>query len=388
MTLEGISVLTSFLYNRRVLLLFKVENHPTMQKIQLSVYTLSFLVLSIGILFIAREFLIPLALSAILAMLFIPICRWLETRGLHRAVAAVISVVLLLGAVALIVFLLSWQLSGFTENVDKMKAQGLAFFQQLKDWIDSRVGISPQQQEKIMEEQGKGGGGEAGNMLAGFISGTFGVLVNTVLVIVYLFLFLYFRSRIKNFIIKLVPIKEERNARKIIHQSAQVSQKYLSGLASMIVVLWVMYGIGFSLIGVENAIFFAILCGILEIVPFVGNLTGTSITIFAVLAQGDGGEKVLWVLLVYMIVQFVQTYLLEPLVVGDQVNINPLFTIMVLVAGELIWGIAGMVMAIPLLGIVKIVCDNVPGLEPYGYLIGTDKKKKTRFVGKFRKPAG
>ena len=158
---------------------------------------------------------------------------------------------------------------------------------------------------------------------------------------VYLFLFLYFRSRIKNFILKLVPLNEEGNARKVIHQSAQVSQKYLGGLASMIVVLWILYGIGFSLVGVENAIFFAILCGILEIVPFVGNLTGTSITVFAVLAQGGGGEKVLWVVLVYMVVQFVQTYLLEPLVVGDQVNINPLFTIMVLVAGELIWGIAG-----------------------------------------------
>lgn len=356
-----------------------------MQKIQLSVYTLLFLVLSIGILFIAREFLIPLALSAILAMLFIPICRWLELRGMHRALAAIVSVLVLVGAVGLIVFLLSWQLSGFTENMDKMKEQGLALFQQLKDWIDSRLGISPKQQEKIIEEQGNGGGGESGKMLAGFISGTFGVMVNTVLVIVYLFLFLYFRSRIKNFILKLVPRDEEGHTRKVIHQSAKVSQKYLGGLALMIVVLWILYGIGFTLIGVENAIFFAILCGILEIVPFVGNLTGTSLTAFAVLAQGGGGEKVLWVLLVYIVVQFIQTYILEPLVVGDQVNINPLFTIMVLVAGELIWGIAGMVMAIPLLGIVKIVCDNVPGLEPYGYLIGTDKKKKTRYIGKFRK---
>jgi len=356
-----------------------------MQKIQLSVYTLLFLVLSIGILFIAREFLIPLALSTILAMLFIPICRWLELRGMHRALAAIVSVLVLVGAVGLIVFLLSWQLSGFTENMDKMKEQGLALFQQLKDWIDSRLGISPKQQEKIIEEQGNGGGGESGKMLAGFISGTFGVMVNTVLVIVYLFLFLYFRSRIKNFILKLVPRDEEGHTRKVIHQSAKVSQKYLGGLALMIVVLWILYGIGFTLIGVENAIFFAILCGILEIVPFVGNLTGTSLTAFAVLAQGGGGEKVLWVLLVYIVVQFIQTYILEPLVVGDQVNINPLFTIMVLVAGELIWGIAGMVMAIPLLGIVKIVCDNVPGLEPYGYLIGTDKKKKTRYIGKFRK---
>ena len=131
-----------------------------MQKIQLSVYTLLFLVLSLGILVLAREFLVPLALSAILAMLFIPLCRWLEMRKWHPAIAALVSVLVLVGSVALIVFLLSWQLSGFTENLDKMKSQGLALFQQLKDWIDARLGISPQEQEKIIEEQGKGGGGQ------------------------------------------------------------------------------------------------------------------------------------------------------------------------------------------------------------------------------------
>lgn len=376
MTVDGIWHESRFFVQQKCAFIVYAGKSFDMQRIQLSVYTLLFFVLSIGILIVAREFLVPLTLSAILAMLFIPICRWLEGRGMHRAVASVMSVFVLLSAVALIVFLLSWQLSGFTENIDKMKTQGLAFFQQMKDWVDQQLGISPQEQDKLIEEQSKGGGGEGGKMLAGFISGTFGVLVNTVLVLVYLFLFLYFRSRIKSFVMKLVPVKEKENARKVISQSAKVSQKYLGGLASMIVMLWVLYGIGFSLVGVENAIFFAILCGILEIIPFVGNITGTSITVFAVLAQGGGGEKVLWVVLVYFVVQFVQTYLLEPLVVGDQVNINPLFTIMVLVAGELIWGIAGMVMAIPLLGIVKIVCDNVPGLEPYGYLIGTDKKKR------------
>src|SRR5690554_6060894 len=161
MTLEGIFVCPKFFSTTEEgFLCLRCKSNP-MQKIQLSVYTLLFLVLSIGILFIAREFLIPLALSAILAMLFIPICRWLELRGMHRALAAIVSVLVLVGAVGLIVFLLSWQLSGFTENMDKMKEQGLALFQQLKDWIDSRLGISPKQQEKIIEEQGNGGGGES-----------------------------------------------------------------------------------------------------------------------------------------------------------------------------------------------------------------------------------
>jgi len=71
---------------------------------------------------------------------------------------------------------------------------------------------------------------------------------------------------------------------------------------------------------------------------------------------------------------------LEPVVVGAEINNNPLFTIIILVVGELIWGIPGMVLAIPLLGIIKIICDHVPSLKPYGYLIGSDRKKKTMFL--------
>ena len=88
-----------------------------------------------------------------------------------------------------------------------------------------------------------------------------------------------------------------------------------------------MYSIGFSIVGVKYAVLFAVLCGLLEIVPFVGNLTGNIITILAVLVQGGSGGMIIGVLITYASVQFIQTYLLEPLVVGSGVNINPLFTI-------------------------------------------------------------
>jgi predicted PurR-regulated permease PerM len=140
-----------------------------------------------------------------------------------------------------------------------------------------------------------------------------------------------------------------------------------------------MYSIGFSIVGVKYAVLFAIICGVLEIVPFVGNLTGNLLTVLMVLIQGGGMGMVIGVIITYSIVQFLQSYLLEPLIVGAEVNINPLFTIVILVLGNLVWGIPGMVLAIPLLGIIKIVCDHIPSLNPYGYLIGSDRKKRSLF---------
>ena len=143
----------------------------------------------------------------------------------------------------------------------------------------------------------------------------------------------------------------------------------------MIIILWIMYGIGFSIAGVKNAFFFAILCGLLEIVPFVGNISGTILTIIASLATGGGSNVLIGILIVYGLVQFIQTYILEPLVVGEQVSINPLFTIVGLVIGELVWGIPGMVIALPVLGMLKVIFDNIDPLKPYGFLIGSQKKK-------------
>lgn len=202
-----------------------------------------------------------------------------------------------------------------------------------------------------------------------------GFLVNTLLVLVYLFLFLYFRKHLKNSILKLVPQAEKSRTNKIIHDSTSVSQKYLSGLSMMIVILWIMYGIGFSVAGVKNAFFFAILCGLLEVVPFVGNITGTVLTIIASMATGGSSNVIIGILIVYGLVQFIQTYILEPLVVGEEISINPLFTIIGLVVGELVWGIPGMVMALPVLGMVKVIFDNIDALKPYGFLIGSQKKE-------------
>lgn len=354
-----------------------------MQKLQRLTYILFFISLIVSVLYFAREFLTPLALSGVLATLFIGFCNRLEKKGISRGMSSLFAILLFLGVIAIAIFLLTWKLNDFTENIEGMEEQIVGLLDSLKSWINEQIGVSAEQQDKMIK-QSESASSEGGNMLFDFASGTINVLIKTILVVVYMYLFLYFRSRIKKFILMIVPQSEDMKAERVIEKSAKVSQQYLSGLSKMIILLWVMYGIGFSAVGVENAIFFAVLCGLLEIVPFVGNITGTSLTVLAVVAQGGSSNQIIGVLAIYLFVQFVQTYLIEPLVVGDEVNINPLFTIVVLVAGELIWGIPGMILAIPLLGIVKIICDSVPQLQPYGYLIGSDRKRKTSLIDKIR----
>jgi predicted PurR-regulated permease PerM len=222
---------------------------------------------------------------------------------------------------------------------------------------------------------GGGGGGGLSKTIQTLPGAILSFLTDALITLVYLFLFLRFRRHFKRFVIKLVPEPDRRTALDIMHESSSVTQKYLTGMGAMIVSLWVMYGIGFSIVGVKGALFFAVLCGTLELVPFIGNLIGTALTILVSLTQSDGsgGKMVAGIIATYFVVQTVQSYLLEPLVVGRQVKLHPAFTILVIVLGELLWGIPGMALSVPLLGIAKIICDRVPALQPYGYLIGEEE---------------
>lgn len=339
-----------------------------------SIKILIFLFLLFGGLFFAAEFLIPLTFGGIFATLILPLSRRLEAKGMHRGIAGGLCILIILLIITGLVLLFAWQVNDISKDFSQMKGHLENMRNSIERFISSTFGVSRKTQTEIIDKQTETGTDGMGAIIAGMM----GLAVDFVLVGVYTFMFVYYRSRLKKFILMLVPVEEMQRTEKVISESAKVAFQYLSGLSLMIVMLWVMYGIGFSIVGIEGAIFFAVLCGILEIVPFVGNLTGTGITVLMAVSQGGGGGMVLGVLITYLIVQFIQTYIIEPLVVGAEVNINPLFTIVVLVLGEMLWGISGMVLAIPLLGITKIICDNIEPLRPYAYLIGGESPEKKK----------
>jgi predicted PurR-regulated permease PerM len=331
-------------------------------------------VLAATILIYGKPFFVPFTIAGLLSMLLLPVTKWLQSKGLGKVISILSAILILIGSIAVITFLIGWQIKDLSENASALEQQVVEKLKRLQQFIADKTGIAEAQQQKLIDSQQSQTGGSFRKGIGGILAGIGGLLTDTVVVFVYIFLFIYFRHKVKEFIIRIVPSNQKSNARRTIAQVQQVSQKYLTGLALMIVCLWIMYGIGFSIVGVKHAFFFAILCGLLEIVPFVGNLTGTLITVLMSLAQGGDANLIVGIIVTYAVIQFLQTYLLEPLVVGAGVNINPLFTIIGLVAGELMWGVPGMILAIPILAISRIVCDHVEALQPYAYLIGTEKE--------------
>lgn len=330
---------------------------------------LLFLCLLVTVLYFGKPFLAPLVFAGLLSMLLLPIVRKLDSWGWKDGWSALLTVVafglVVLGAI----YLLIDQISGLASQSDQIEAGLNEKIQELRAWVTEKFGISKQSQDKLLKQQTDRSGSGIMGIISALAAGFGSFMTNLVLVLVYMFLFIFYRSHLSRFLQRVIP-ENRRVTIQVLEQIRSVAQRYVTGLALMILCLWVMYGIGFSIVGVKHAILFAIVCGLLEIVPFVGNLTGTGITVIATIMQGGSTGMIIGVIGTYGIVQFLQTYFLEPFIVGEGVSINPLMTIAGIVAGELIWGIPGMILAIPLLGIIKIICDHVDSLKPYGMLMG------------------
>jgi predicted PurR-regulated permease PerM len=335
----------------------------------------------------AENFLISLSIGAVMATLFLPFCKWMEGKKMPKGLAALICLLVLLMAIAGVGSLLGWQISELTNDIALIKQQAIETGNRIQEYIFNHFGISALKQSQILKDEQPSYTGII-QVMAGSLASMF---TNFILVLAYIFLLLYYRSHIKHFFLKLSPPSQQEELEQVVNSVTYVSQQYLVGLTKMIVCLWIMYGIGFSIAGVKNPLFFAFLCGLLEIVPFIGNITGTTLTVLVAAAQGASLPMLGGIIGIYGTVQFIQGWVLEPIMVGPQVKINPLFTIIALVIGELVWGIPGIFLAIPISAMFKIVCDHIESLKPLGFLIGAIETKKgepdfiKRIAGWFQK---
>lgn len=345
-------------------------------------YKLALVFLILLSLFIAKDFLIPLCIASILAALFLPFCNWMQLKKLPKSIAVFICIISLLLLISALLTLLGWKISELFNDLTLIKQKSVETGNAIQQYIFNHLNISVEEQFSILKNEQPS--------YASVFQLIFGSLTSFIssfiLVVVYFAFLLFYRNHIKNFLLKMAPTSKKEEMQFVIYNATRVSQQYLLGLSKMIFLLWIMYGIGFSIIGVKNAIFFAILCGLLEIVPYVGNITGTVLTVLVAAIHGGSPTLLFGIVIVYGTVQLIQGWILEPLILGPQVKINPLFTIIVLVIGQLLWGIPGIILAIPLTAIFKIICDHVEAMKPYGFLIGEieNPKKKTAILQKVK----
>lgn len=205
------------------------------------------------------------------------------------------------------------------------------------------------------------------------VLGFFGFLGTSLLTLVYIFFFLLYRRQFRNSILNFVPEERKQRTDRILRGISSVTQNYLLGKLILIICLAILYSVGLTISGVKQAILISILAAVLSLVPYIGNIIGFVLALALGMFSGGGSGAIAGIAITFAVAQFVESYVLEPYIVGEKVKLHPVFTIIAVIIGEQVWGVIGMVIGIPLLAVVKVIADHVPVLHPLGYALGEHK---------------
>ncbi|HEV7350849.1 AI-2E family transporter [Telluribacter sp.] len=333
--------------------------------------TTLFVLLLVVVLYYGRPFLVPFFFSIILSMLLVPIARRLESWGIGRLMATILCLLLLVLFIAGFVWVITAEITRISENLTEMKPRLDQVVNQVQQWVNSTFGVPPSKQSQFVSEQVTKLTESSTGLVKSFLNGVLGMVSSIVLVLIYMLFLMWKRDKYRTFFLKLVSRESKPDARDTIKEITQVSSQYLVGRLISMLFLAVCYTVGFSIIGLPNAILLSLIAVLPTIVPYVGPFVGSFFPVSMALLSSNTG-LVIPTVGILVVAQALDNNLIEPFVMGAKMNLSPLFIIIGIVLGQLIWGVAGMILFIPLFSIIRAVFDHIPVLHPYSYLLEDD----------------
>lgn len=354
-------------------------NKPS--RIVRATFALLFLTLFFYGIIIAKSFLSTLVLGIIFSYLVLPLVSFLENRAkFPRALANLVSIILLVGILTLAMFILYRNVGILTKDMPVLLEKAYRNIDQMGAFIESTFGYSVESQNLLIYDAIKNIFNVSSNFTRSVFKGTTSTIFTLGLMPVFMFYMLHYREKFYKFIIMAVPSEREEDARNIIRRVAFVTPRYVGGIFTVVFILCILNSFGLWVIGVKYAILFGIISALFNLIPYFGTWIGASIPFMFALLTGDTPGLALGVLLLFVIIQFIENNILTPNITGSYVSLNPLFTILLIIIGGSVWGIIGMFVVIPIGAVLKIILEQSKSLKPYAFLIGADTENRKRVV--------
>ncbi|MFL5811602.1 MAG: AI-2E family transporter [Flavisolibacter sp.] len=326
------------------------------------------LVLSVFILITLRGILVPFAFALVIAILLNPLVNRFRKWGLGHIPSIIFSMLLALVLFGGVMYFLSSQIVGFGENFPALQQKFGTLLIQLEHWIQSTFGIAVNKQVEMINE--------ALEKSKGMIGQTVGTALGTLMVVlilpVYVFLLLLYKTLILNFLYEAFAEENSKQVGDILTQTKSAIQSYMVGLLLEALVVAALNSTALLILGVKYAILLGVLGAILNMLPYIGGIIAIALPLLIATVTKDGYTTQLFIIISYLVIQFIDNNFLVPKIVSSKVQINALFSIIVVLLGGAMWGVAGMFLSIPFVAILKIIFDRVDGLKPWGKLLGDE----------------
>lgn len=325
-----------------------------------------------------HEILVPVAFAVIIAILLNPLVNRFQQLRVKRIFAIILAMLIALIVFSGILYFLSSQIIGFGDNIPLLKSKFASLLDQLKHWLNIKFGIAINKQVQILNE--------ALNNSKSLVGKTVGTALGTLAVVfllpVYVFMILFYKTLILNFLYEVFAEENSRKVADILDQTKTAIQSYMVGLLLEALIVAVLNSIALLILGVDYAILFGVIGAILNMIPYLGGIIAIALPVLMATVTKDGFSTQLGILVAYAIIQFIDNNILVPRIVSSKVQINAFFSIIVVLLGNALWGISGMFLSIPAVAILKIVFDRIDELKPWGKLLGDEVP--TRHLGQMK----
>ena len=342
---------------------------PYLKWLQIIVYT------SV-LLYFGRAVLIPLSFAALISFVLYPVCAWMERKGLGRLSAIIISISLMGILGLLLITLLINQFLAFTNEWPSLQVKINKSFEDLSRFLVDAFGLSRDQQKNIVLRMSDQSGGNVLAFLRNTVSASAVSAVLLFLIPVYSVLILYYRHYWLRILYRLFPSEEGQSIRQILGLTIKTYYNFIKGMALVYLIVGILNSMGLLLLGIPHPFLFGFIASILTFIPYVGIIVGSLLPITMAWITYDSLWYPLGIVAIFIFVQYLEANVIFPVAVSSRLNVNTMVMLIAIFIGGILWGMAGMILFVPFVGIAKLIADHNPRWKTVSMILGIEHKEQ------------
>jgi len=330
------------------------------------------------LLYLGRDVLVPLSFSMLVGFVLFPICAWLEKKGAGRLAAILISVSLMFVLILLVVALLISQFLIFIDEWPAFQAKLSQSFEELSRFLVDTFGLSRDQQKNFLNKVTDQSGSNLLSIISNALVASAGSVVMLFLIPVYAVLILYYRDHWLRILYRLFPSEKAEGLREILFLTIKTYYNFIKGMAIVYLIVGTLNSLGLLLLGIPHAFLFGFIASVLTFIPYVGIVVGSLLPITMAWVAFDSFWYPVGIIVIFSFVQYLEANVIFPVAVSSKLNVNTLVMLIAIFVGGIIWGMAGMVLFVPFIGIAKLIADHNPRWKTVSLILGKDEAEKTK----------
>jgi predicted PurR-regulated permease PerM len=323
------------------------------------------------LLYLGQEVIVPLIFALFISILLNPVVNFLERKKVPKIIAISVGLLVAIIFIGGLIAIVSVQFSMVATTYPQFRSKLDQTINDGVKWCAARFHANP----SIIVAWLRNTSNDAMKGISSSIGRTLltvgNALVVIVLVPVYIFLILYYKTLLLEFIRRLFDPTHHEAVAEVVSGIKLILQSYLTGLFIEGFIVAVLNSVALLILGVEYAIILGITGAILNVIPFIGGIIGFGIPMIVAFITRSPLTALL-VFVLYTVIQFIDNHYLIPYIVASKVRINALVAIVAVLIGGALWGVPGMFLSIPLTALLKVTFDHIDGLKPWGFLLGDD----------------